>query len=49
MTEYSLDTFLIAKDAWFLYADNEDADQTVHEQANLCLHWVHMSEVTVRP
>ena len=43
-SESSLGAFRIAKDAKFLYADNEDWPYCAEAQADLSLRWAHMSE-----
>ena len=45
-SESSLDAYWIAKDARFLHADNEDWSDCADAQADLSLHWTHMSEGT---
>ena len=45
-SESSLGAFWIANDAKFLHADNEDWSDCADVQADLSLHWAHMSEAT---
>ena len=45
-SEFSLGAFWIAKDAKFLHADNEDWSDCADAQADLSLHWAHMSDST---
>ena len=45
-SESSLGAFWIAKDAKFLYADNEDWSDCTDAQTDFSLRWTHMSEGT---
>ena len=45
-SESSLGAFLLAMDAKFPYADNEDWSDCANAQADLSLRWVHMWEGT---
>ena len=46
MTESSLGAFWIAKNTKFLHGDNKNGSDCAEVQADLTLHWTHMSKGT---